>query len=111
MNQHLQKSIEKYESIGEDIRPLLTWHLEHGIVVCNHDSFALGYYTTSSDIGLPVTYNQSDSLFVTMCAGDMRKALEPFANDFDYIAFKRQFKNSNFIRTYEMNKFLTKLYK
>jgi len=45
-----------------------------------------------------------------MCVGDMRKALQPFANDFEYIAFQREFKNSPRVRVYPMDKFITNLY-
>jgi len=111
MNKHLQESIRKYKDHAMDMNDLISGHLEYGVVVCNHDSFALGYYSKSSDPTQAVLFDQSDTLFVTMCAGDMRKALEPFANDFDFISFQRLFKNSPSVRVYEMDKFITKLYK
>jgi hypothetical protein len=111
LNKHLLESIRKHDQHDLDFKSLLTWHLEHGIVVCNHDSFALGYYSANDDPRTALLFGQSNTLFVTMCAGDMRKALEPFANDFEFIAFQRSFKNSHHVRVYEMDKFITKLYK
>jgi hypothetical protein len=44
-----------------------------------------------------------------MCVGDMRKALRKFRNDFEHIAFRREFKNSPRIRSYDMQQFYSKL--
>jgi hypothetical protein len=55
MNQHLAKAIAIYEQEGIDFQQLLTWHLCHGVVICDMDCFAmhterLGNYQTFRDI-------------------------------------------------------------
>jgi len=109
MNPHLAKAIEIYEKQGTDFQKLLTWHLCHGVVVCNPDVFALGFHSDSRNLPEAVEFHHSDTLFVTFSAGDMRPDLIPLANHYKFIAFQRQFKNSPRIRLLEMGDFLSKL--
>jgi hypothetical protein len=44
-----------------------------------------------------------------MLSGDMQKALEKFTNDFEYIAFQRDFKGSPRVRVYNIQQFKSKL--
>jgi hypothetical protein len=39
----------------------------------------------------------------------MRKALRKFRDDFEYIAFRREFKNSPRVRVHNMQQFYSKL--
>lgn len=109
MNKHLQQIINEYKSYGGDFLPLLTWHLEHGIVVCDNDSFVVGHHSIDSDPERPVKFDKCNTLFVTFCSGDMIKALTKFKDDFQFISFQRDFKNSSRIRVYSMDKFYNKL--
>jgi hypothetical protein len=109
MNEYLEQSIKIYEHHGIDFHGLLNWHLCHGIVIASFDGFAMGYYTRREDPTNPSTIYHSDSLFVTMCCGNMQKCLESFKDDFDFIIFQRSFKNSPRVRAYPMQKFFKQL--
>ena len=109
MNKHLASTIELYERNKLDLQGLITWHLCHGVVVCDNDSFALCYYSDSSNPEEAVLYQDSNTLFVTICTGNMRKALTKFLHDFDYISFQRDFKQSPNVRVYDILKFYKKL--
>lgn len=109
MNQHLAKSSELYESNNVDFHSFVGWHLCYGIVVCTPDAFALGFHIHSDNLEEAVTFEGSDTLYVTMCSGDMRSALEPFKDKYKYIAFRRGFKGSERDRLFNMNKFYSKL--
>lgn len=109
MNAHLATAINLYESHDIDFKSILDWHLCNGIVVCNNDTFAMCFHTDSEDIGSAVLYEHSDTLFVTMCCGDMVRGLSPFKDDYEHIAFQRGFKNSDRFRLLSMDKFYSKL--
>jgi hypothetical protein len=106
MNQHLAKAAQIYD---KDFHKLLYWHLCFGVVVSDADSFAMCFYSQDESQDQACEIHHSNTLFVTMCAGDMRKALRKFRNDFEYIAFRREFKNSPRIRSYDMQQFYSKL--
>lgn len=109
MNPHLKTAINLYESHDIDFKQVLDWHLCFGVVVCNNDTFAMGFHTDSADIGSAVLYEHSDTLFVTMCCGDMVRGLSPFKEDYEYISFQRGFKNSHRFRLLNMAKLYSKL--
>ena len=111
MNRFLHESIALHDTFGIDLADLLVWHLKYGIVISNYDSFSIGYFSVNSAPREAVYKKDANTLFVTMCAGDMKKALKPFQDDFQYIAFQRTFKNSPHVRVYDMKKFINKLNK
>ena len=106
MNQHLEKAAQIY---GNDFQKLLSWHLCFGVVVSDYDSFCLGFFSQKDFPEKACEFYHSNTLSVTMCAGDMRKALRKFINDFQYIAFRREFNNSPRVRLYDMQQFYSKL--
>ena len=106
MNQHLEKAIEIY---GEDLQQLLAWHMCHGIVVCDLDCFAIGFESKYSDPTKAVEIGSGDTLFVTFCSGDMYNALSKYTQDYEFIAFNRDFKKEGHLKIYEMYKFYSKL--
>lgn len=106
MNANLGRAIKIY---GKDFQQLLSWHLCFGIVVSDYDTFALCFYSQEESPEQACEFHHCDTLFVTMCVGDMRKALGKFVNDFQYIAFRREFKNSLRIRSYDIQQFYSKL--
>jgi hypothetical protein len=106
MNQHLAKATEIY---GEDFHKLLYWHLCFGVVVSDADSFAMCFYSQEESPEQACEVYHSNTLFFTICVGDMRKVLGKFRDDFEYIAFQREFKNSPRVRTYNMQQFYSKL--
>ncbi len=109
MNHHLAKAIATYEQEGIDFKQLLTWHLCHGIVVCDMDCFAFGFSVSRENPNQAVHVNNGDTLFVTFSTGDMRGALFKYIQNYDFIAFQRSFKGSNRVRAYNMYKFYSKL--
>jgi hypothetical protein len=109
MNHHLAKAIAIYEQEGIDFQQLLTWHLCYGIVVCDMDSFAIGFSCFYSNPTQAVPLHDGDTLFVTFSTGDMHTALHKYAQQYDHIAFQRSFKGSNRIRVHDMYKFYSKL--
>ena len=106
MNNHLEGATEIY---GEDFHKLLYWHLCFGVVVSDADSFAMCFYSQEESAEQACEIHHSNTLFVTICAGDMRKALRKFRDDFEYIAFRREFKNSPRVRIHDMQQFYSKL--
>ena len=109
MNTPLAKVIEEYSKTSYDYQPLITWHLAHGIVFSDFECFAMGYSCLRSSPETPVLREQSDTLFVTVFAGDMRKGLAQYACEYDFIAFQREFKGSKRVRVYPMMEFFKKL--
>jgi hypothetical protein len=106
---HLESTIALYEEHEIDFHDMFDWHLRHGIVVSCHNGFAFGLYSHHSDPDQPVEIHLADTLFVTICCGNMQKCLAAFQNDFEFIAFQRSFKNSPMVRTYPMDKFIKTL--
>jgi hypothetical protein len=109
MNQHLAIAIATYEQEGIDFQQLLTWHLCHGIVVCDMDCFAIGFSSFSKNPTQAVHIDDGDTLFVTFSTGNMQRALQKYIQDYDFIAFQRSFKGSDSIRMHDMYKFYSKL--
>jgi hypothetical protein len=109
MNQHLAKAIAKYEEAGTKFTEIFNWHLCYGIVLCHHDYFAMAYFCDSSDPETSVLTHHADTLFATFIIGNMRKALDHFKGQFDFIAYQRSFKNSDRIRLLDMEYFYSKL--
>jgi len=111
VNRFTQETIRIYGEHQIDFHALFAWHIHHGIVFSGFDGFAIGFYTNHEDPDHPVAIEDSDTLFVTMCCGNMRKCLSAFQNDFKFIAFQRSFKNSPRVRIYPMEKFIKSLNK
>ena len=109
MNQPLQDAIEIYKLNELDFVELFNWHLCFGIVVSDFDSFALCFPSKHENPRIPCEIEESDTLFVSMHSGNMRKALKKSTSKFKYISFQRDFKNSPHIRVYDMTKFYSKL--
>ena len=109
MNQHLAKAIATYEQEGIDFQQLLTWHLCHGIVVCDLDCFAIGFESEYSEPTDAVGLGCGNTLFVTFCAGDMLSGLAKYTQDYEFIAFNRDFKKEGDLKMYDMYKFYSKL--
>jgi hypothetical protein len=109
MNQHLAKAIAIYEQEGIDFQQLLTWHLCHGVVVCDMDCFAMGFSVFRQSPTQAVHVDDGDTLFVTFTTGDMRGALRKYIQHHDFIAFQRSFKGSDRVRVYDMQQFYSKL--
>lgn len=106
MNQHITEALKIY---GEDFHKLLYWHLCFGVVISDSECFALGFYSQNENPKQACELYHSNTLFVTMCIGDMRKSLGKFRDEFKYIAFQREFKNSSRIKLHDMQKFYSKL--
>ena len=109
MNPHLAIALNLYESRNIDIQSLIGWHLCHGIVVSTPCAFAMGFHTSSKNLEEAVAFEESDTLYVTMCCGNMLDALKPFKNKYKYIAFRRDFKQSSRNRLLSMKAFYSKL--
>jgi len=109
MNHHLAKAIATYEQECIDFQQLLTWHLCHGIVVCDMDCFAIGFSAFNGNPSQAVHVDDGDTLFVTFSTGDMRGALSKYIQNYDFIAFQRSFKGSDRTRIHDIYKFYSKL--
>jgi hypothetical protein len=109
MNIHLAITIDLYESRNINLQEIVGWHLCHGIVVSNPKVFGFGFHSHSSDPEKPVTFEHSDTLYVTMCCGDMLYGLAPFKDNYKYIAFRRDFKESNRLRLLDIKNLYSKL--
>lgn len=109
MNLHLCNALTLYESKDIDLQSLIGWHLCHGIVVCNSEIFALGFYCHSSNPEKAVEPKEADTIYATICCGNMANILQPFKDKYEYIAFRRDFKGSTHSRLLSMKKFYSKL--
>lgn len=109
MNPHLETALKLYESNNIDLQSLIGWHLLHGIVISTQKVFALCFHTNSSDVEKAILFEESDTLYVTMCCGNMASGLQSFKNNYKYIAFRRDFKGSSRNRLFNMKKFYLKI--
>lgn len=109
MNVHLATALTFYESKDIDLQSLIGWHLSYGIVLSTPKFFAFGFHSHSEEPEKAVAFEHSDTLYVTMCCGDMLSALRPLKDDYEYIAFTRDFKESERVRLLSMKKFYSKL--
>ena len=108
MNPHLQNAREIYEKQGADFERLVTWHLCHGLVTCDNRAFAMAFHADSDKPFEAVEFHHADTLFCTFCAGDMRHALQRYADAYRFLAFQRDFHGSPRVRLLEMTKFFNK---
>ena len=108
---HLESTIALYEEHDIDAQGFIDWHMRHGVVFSSNDGFALGFRSHREEPDQPVYCGCPDTLFVSMCCGDMRKCLGAFQSDFKFISFQREFKNSPMVRTYPMDRFIKALNK
>ena len=106
MNQHLAKAIEIY---GDELQQLLAWHLCYGIVVCDSYCFAIGFESQYSNPKEAIQLGDGNTLFVTFCAGNMRSGLQKYIQDYEFIAFNRDFKKEGDLKVHDMYKFYSKL--
>ena len=109
MNPHLETALKLYEQDDTDLQSLIGWHLAYGIVISTPKVFALCFHMDSETPGKAVAFEHSDTLYVTMCCGDMRSGLLPLKDDYQFIAFSRDFKGSERIRLLDMQAFYSKL--
>lgn len=109
MNINLATAIDLYESNDIDIQRLIQWHMCYGVVISTPRVFALCFHSDSKHPENAVTFTESDTLYVTICCGDMENGLGPFKDDYDYISFRRDFKGLNRTRLLNMKKFYSKL--
>jgi len=109
MNLHLATALTLYESNNIDLQSLIGWHLSYGIVLSTPKVFALGFHSHSEEPDKAVAFEHSDTLCVTMCCGDMLSGLQPFKDDYEYISFRRDFKESKRTRLLGMEAFYSKL--
>jgi hypothetical protein len=109
MNIHLANAIDLYESNDIDIQRLIQWHLCYGIVASTPKVFALCFHSNSDDPEKAVSFEESDTLYVTICCGDMENGLGLVKDNYDYISFRRDFKGSIRTRLLNMKKFYSKL--
>ena len=100
-------SIYKENSI--DFNYEIQFHLLNGIVFSDDKTFMFAIPCDASNPEIPVPIDSANCIFVSMLAGDMKHAMEIFQDRFDFIAFKRQFQNSNHTRFYSYSQFYKKL--
>jgi hypothetical protein len=109
VNFHLATALTLYESNDIDLQSLIGWHLSYGIVLSTPKVFALCFHSHSEEPDKAVAFEHSDTLYVTMCCGDMLSGLRPLKDDYEYIAFNRDFKGSERTRLLGMEAFYSKL--
>lgn len=109
MNKFLKNVLEIYEHHGVNFNELFHWHLHFGMVFSDTNSFSLFFFSKSETPDQACEMHDSDTLFVTIHSGEMQNTLRKFRNDFKYIAFQREFKNSPKVRVYDMQQFYSKL--
>jgi len=105
----IEIALKSYEENYPEFQQLLTWHLCHGLVVCDMDCFAFGFSSMHENPTKPVHDASSDTLFVTYCCGNMLSMLNAFRKQFKYVAFQRDMKNSPKVRLWDYEKTLKKI--
>ena len=104
---HSVLSIYKENSI--DFNYEIQFHLMNGVVFSDNKTFMFAIPCDSDNPEIPVPIDNANCIFISMLAGDMKHAMEIFQDRFDFIAFKRQFQNSNHTRFYSYSQFHKKL--
>ena len=104
---HSVLSIYKENAI--DFNYEIQFHLLNGIVFSDDKTFMFAIPCDSDNPEIPVPIDSANCIFISMLAGDMKHAMEVFQDRFDFIAFKRQFQNSNYTRFYSYSQFQKKL--
>ena len=105
----LSEIIRTYREGFVDFNSELEYHLLNGIVFSDDKTFMFAIPCDSCNPEIPVLIDNANCIFISMLAGDMKHAMEVFQDRFDFIAFKRQFKNSNHTRFYSYSQFHKKL--
>jgi len=105
----IQSALSVFEENAIDSNHELEYHLVTGIVFSDDKTFMLAIPCDADDVETPVSIDNANCIFISMLAGDMKHAMEAFQDTFDFIAFKRQFKNSNHTRFYSYTQFYNKL--
>ena len=109
MNSPLSLVISTYKENCIDFNYELEFHLLNGIVFSDDKTFMFAIPCDSENTEIPVSIDSANCIFISMLAGDMKHAMELFQDRFDFIAFKRQFQNSNYTRFYSCSQFHKKL--
>lgn len=109
MNPPLLDAARIYKDNLVNLNYELECHLLNGIVFSDDKTFMLAIPCDSDNLEIPVPIDSANCIFISMLAGDMKHAMEVFQDRFDFIAFKRQFKNSNHTRFYSYSQFHKKL--
>jgi len=94
-----------------DFNNEIEYHLLNGIVLSNDKVFVFAIPCDSENLEIPVSIDNANCVFISMFTGDMIHAMDVFQDNFDFIAFKREFKNSNHTRFYSYSQFQNKLKK
>jgi hypothetical protein len=105
----LQSVLHIYKENSIDFNYEIEFHLLNGIVFSDDKTFMFAIPCDSDNPEVPVPIDSANCIFISMLAGDMKHAMEAFQDQFDFIAFKRQFKNSNHTRFYSYTQFHKKL--
>ncbi len=98
-----------YKENSIDFNYELECHLLNGIVFSDDKTFMFAIPCDSDNPEIPVPIDSANCIFISMLAGDVKHAMEVFQDRFDFIAFKRQFQNSNYTRFYSYSQFHKKL--
>jgi len=109
MNNFVLDVISIYKQNSIDFNYEIEFHLLNGIVFSDDKTFMFAIPCDSENPEIPVPIDSANCIFISMLAGDMKHAMEVFQDRFDFIAFKRQFKNSNHTRFYSYSQFHKKL--
>jgi len=109
MNPRLTTALNLYKSNDIDIQNLIGWHLFYGVVISTPKVFALCFHSHSEEPEKAISFDHSDTLFVTMCCGDMLTGLRFLKDDYKYISFSRDFKGIGGTRLLDMETFYSKL--
>jgi hypothetical protein len=105
----IQSALSIFKENSIDPNYMLEYHLANGIVFSDDKTFMLAIPCDDEDTETAVPIDKANCVFISMLAGDMKHAMEAFQDTFDFIAFKRQFKNSNHTRFYSYTQFHNKL--
>lgn len=109
MSKHIAELIRIYKDNSINFNYELEYHLLNGIVFSDDKVFLFAIPCDSGNIEIPVPIDNANCIFISMLSGDIKHATEIFQDRFDFIAFKREFKNSNHIRFYSYSQFHKKL--
>lgn len=109
MSKPVLNAVQIFKNHNIDFNYEIEFHLLNGIVFSDDKTFMFAIPCDSENPEIPVPIDNANCIFISMLAGDMKHAMEAFQDRFDFIAFKRQFKNSNHTRFYSYSQFHKKL--
>lgn len=109
MNEPLKKAALVYHEHDLDFWKAFEWHLGFGFVLSTSDFFCMGFYSRASAPDHPVEIQDANTAYITMWAGKPQRILCEHTDRLKFIAYRRNFRESDELRVYPIKRIFAKL--